>query len=140
MSNTHLLQGRQDLRTHLDRGPVIEGGAPSRNKGRRPRRSNSLSEAVGYFPRISKTTLRGFGEYDEQEVENSMKEKDSDSTEVAPSPIGDLTVLEVHLYLSLIRLSLINMKHLYWPLFRKSLKLWPIFRSIPPLKPNDHHS
>ncbi|MBW0521575.1 hypothetical protein O181_061290 [Austropuccinia psidii MF-1] len=38
------------LRAQLDRRPIMEGAAPSRKKGRGPRRSSSFSGVVGRFP------------------------------------------------------------------------------------------
>ncbi|MBW0569174.1 hypothetical protein O181_108889 [Austropuccinia psidii MF-1] len=35
------------LRAKLDRGPILEGEAPSRKEGRGPRRSSSFSEVLG---------------------------------------------------------------------------------------------
>ncbi|MBW0487531.1 hypothetical protein O181_027246 [Austropuccinia psidii MF-1] len=53
------------LRGQLDRGPHMEGGAPSRKEGRGPIRSNN-----------------------EEEEENSVEEEESDGTEAAPAPVG----------------------------------------------------
>ncbi|MBW0589727.1 hypothetical protein O181_129442 [Austropuccinia psidii MF-1] len=50
------------LRAQLDRGPRMEGAAPSRKEGRVPRRSNSFSGVVESFPGISSTSLKGPGE------------------------------------------------------------------------------
>ncbi|MBW0478210.1 hypothetical protein O181_017925 [Austropuccinia psidii MF-1] len=60
------------LRAHLERGPVMEGAALSREEGRGPRRSSSLSGVVGAFPGISRTTLKVPGEDDAEEEENSV--------------------------------------------------------------------
>ncbi|MBW0512697.1 hypothetical protein O181_052412 [Austropuccinia psidii MF-1] len=38
------------LRAQLDRGPILEGAAPSRKEGRGPRRLDSFSGVVGRFP------------------------------------------------------------------------------------------
>ncbi|MBW0551661.1 hypothetical protein O181_091376 [Austropuccinia psidii MF-1] len=38
------------LRAQLDRGPHMEGVAPSRKEGRGPRRSSLFSGVVGQFP------------------------------------------------------------------------------------------
>ncbi|MBW0590693.1 hypothetical protein O181_130408 [Austropuccinia psidii MF-1] len=46
------------LRAQLDRGPRMEGLAPSRKEGRVPRRSNSFSGVVGGFPGMSRTSVR----------------------------------------------------------------------------------
>ncbi|MBW0470139.1 hypothetical protein O181_009854 [Austropuccinia psidii MF-1] len=45
-------QAAPQLRTHLDRGPIMEGEAPSRKEGGMPRRSNSFSGVVAAFPGI----------------------------------------------------------------------------------------
>ncbi|MBW0558115.1 hypothetical protein O181_097830 [Austropuccinia psidii MF-1] len=76
------------LRAQLDRGPRMEGAAPSRKEGRGPRRSISLSGVVGEFPRISRTILKVPGGDDEEEEENSVEEVGSDGTEGAPAPVG----------------------------------------------------
>ncbi|MBW0575148.1 hypothetical protein O181_114863 [Austropuccinia psidii MF-1] len=73
------------LRAQLDRGPRMEGAAPSRKEGRGPRRSNSLSGGVGGFPGLARTTFKGTGEEGE---ENSVEEEDSDGTEGLPAPVG----------------------------------------------------
>ncbi|MBW0466567.1 hypothetical protein O181_006282 [Austropuccinia psidii MF-1] len=46
------------LRAQLDRGPHMEGAAPSRKEGRGPRRSNSFSGVVGGFTGAPRTFLR----------------------------------------------------------------------------------
>ncbi|MBW0526629.1 hypothetical protein O181_066344 [Austropuccinia psidii MF-1] len=76
------------LRTKLDRGPILEGAAPSRKEGRVPRRSNSFSGVGGGFPGMSRTTFRGPREDGEEEEENSVEEEESDGTEAAPAPLG----------------------------------------------------
>ncbi|MBW0505878.1 hypothetical protein O181_045593 [Austropuccinia psidii MF-1] len=70
------------LRVQLDKGPHMEGAAPSRKEGRGPRRSSSFSGVVRRFPGTSRTILKGPGEYGEEEEENS------DGTEGAPAPVG----------------------------------------------------
>ncbi|MBW0539121.1 hypothetical protein O181_078836 [Austropuccinia psidii MF-1] len=77
------------LRGHLDRGPNVEGAAPSRKEGRVPRRSSSFSGVVGGFPVLSRTTLKGPGEDGEEEEENSVEEEESDGTEGIPAPVGE---------------------------------------------------
>ncbi|MBW0540657.1 hypothetical protein O181_080372 [Austropuccinia psidii MF-1] len=67
------------LRAHLDRGPITEGEEPSRKEGRGKRRSSSFSGVVGTFQGISRTTLRGPGEEEEEE---------SDGTEGVPDLVG----------------------------------------------------
>ncbi|MBW0553660.1 hypothetical protein O181_093375 [Austropuccinia psidii MF-1] len=76
------------LRAQLDRGPRMEGAAPSRKEGRGPRRSSSFSGVVGGFPGTSRITFKGPGEDGEEEEENSVEEEASDSTEGAPAPVG----------------------------------------------------
>ncbi|MBW0582598.1 hypothetical protein O181_122313 [Austropuccinia psidii MF-1] len=76
------------LRAQLDRGPIMEGEAPSRKEGRGPRRSSSFSGVVGGFPGLSRASLKVPGEDDEEEGENSVEEEESEGTEAAPSPMG----------------------------------------------------
>ncbi|MBW0570902.1 hypothetical protein O181_110617 [Austropuccinia psidii MF-1] len=61
------------LRAHLDRGPVMEGAAPSIFPGRGQRRSRSFSGVVGGFPGLSRNTLKVPGE---------------EGTEGVPAPVG----------------------------------------------------
>ncbi|MBW0555793.1 hypothetical protein O181_095508 [Austropuccinia psidii MF-1] len=67
----------------------MEGAAPSRKEGRRPRRSSSFSGVVGRFPGLSRTSLKVPGEDDENEEENSVEEEESDGTEATPAPVGE---------------------------------------------------
>ncbi|MBW0577203.1 hypothetical protein O181_116918 [Austropuccinia psidii MF-1] len=76
------------VRAKLDRGPILEGAAPSRKEGRGPLRSNSSSGVVGGFPGTSRTIFRGPGKDGEVEEENSVEEEDSDGTEGVPTPVG----------------------------------------------------
>ncbi|MBW0571597.1 hypothetical protein O181_111312 [Austropuccinia psidii MF-1] len=76
------------LRAKLDRGPILEGEAPSREEGRGPRRSSSLSGVVGVFPGTSRTIFKGPGEDDEEEEDNSVEEEESDGTEGVPALVG----------------------------------------------------
>ncbi|MBW0507121.1 hypothetical protein O181_046836 [Austropuccinia psidii MF-1] len=73
------------LRAHLDRGPNVEGAAPSQKEGRGPRRSSSFSGVVGSLPRLARTTFKGPGEYGEEGEENSVEEEESDGTEGVPA-------------------------------------------------------
>ncbi|MBW0479587.1 hypothetical protein O181_019302 [Austropuccinia psidii MF-1] len=73
------------LRAHLDRGPNVEGEAPSIQEGREPRRSSSFSGVVGSFPGLSRTTFKGPGEEEER---NFVEEEESDGTEGVPAPVG----------------------------------------------------
>ncbi|MBW0543249.1 hypothetical protein O181_082964 [Austropuccinia psidii MF-1] len=75
------------LRAKLDRGPTLEGEAPSRKEGRVPRRSSSFSGVVGGFPGTSRTIFKGPGEDGEEEEENSVEEEESDGTEGVPAPV-----------------------------------------------------
>ncbi|MBW0479422.1 hypothetical protein O181_019137 [Austropuccinia psidii MF-1] len=68
------------LTAHLDRGPVMEGAAPSIQERRGPRRLNLLSGVVHTFPGISKSTLKGPGKDDAEEG--------SDITEDSPTLVG----------------------------------------------------
>ncbi|MBW0578672.1 hypothetical protein O181_118387, partial [Austropuccinia psidii MF-1] len=76
------------LRAKLDRGPILEGAAPSRKEGQGPRRSSSFSRVVGQFPGTSRTIFRDPGEDGEEEEENSVEEEGSDGTEAVPAPVG----------------------------------------------------
>ncbi|MBW0493811.1 hypothetical protein O181_033526 [Austropuccinia psidii MF-1] len=76
------------MRAKLDRGPILEGAAPSRKEGRGPRRSSSFAGVVGGFPGTSRTFFRGQGEDGEEEEDNSVEEEDSDGTEGVPAPVG----------------------------------------------------
>ncbi|MBW0482753.1 hypothetical protein O181_022468 [Austropuccinia psidii MF-1] len=75
------------LRAKLDRGPILEGAAPSRREGRGPRISSSFSGVVGGFPGTSRTIFKGPGEDGEEEVENFVEEEESDGTEGFPAPV-----------------------------------------------------
>ncbi|MBW0577796.1 hypothetical protein O181_117511, partial [Austropuccinia psidii MF-1] len=77
------------LRAKLDRGPILEGGAPTRKEGRGPRRLSSFSGVVGSFPGNSRTTFKGTGGDGEEEGENSVEEEESDGTKGAPAPVGE---------------------------------------------------
>ncbi|MBW0585130.1 hypothetical protein O181_124845 [Austropuccinia psidii MF-1] len=77
------------LRALLDRGPNVEGAAPSRKEGRGPRRSYSFSGVAGRFPGTSRTIFRGPGGDGEEEEENSVEEEDSDGTEDVPAPVRE---------------------------------------------------
>ncbi|MBW0567496.1 hypothetical protein O181_107211 [Austropuccinia psidii MF-1] len=77
------------LRAKLDRGPTLEGAAPSRKEGRGPRRSNSFSGVVGGFPGTSRTIFKGPGEDGEEEEESSVEEEESVGTEGVPAPVEE---------------------------------------------------
>ncbi|MBW0462005.1 hypothetical protein O181_001720 [Austropuccinia psidii MF-1] len=76
-------QAVPQLRGHLDRGPILEGEAPSRKEGRGPTMSNSFSGVVDTFPGISRTTPKGLGEDDAEEEEGS------DGTDTVPAPMRE---------------------------------------------------
>ncbi|MBW0526789.1 hypothetical protein O181_066504, partial [Austropuccinia psidii MF-1] len=76
------------LRAKLDRGPILEGAAPFREEGRRPRRSSSFSGVVGGFTGTSRTIFRGPGEDGDEKEENSVEEEEFDGTEGVPAPVG----------------------------------------------------
>ncbi|MBW0572967.1 hypothetical protein O181_112682 [Austropuccinia psidii MF-1] len=69
----------------------MEGAAPSRKQGRGPRRSNSFSVVVGYFPGLSRKTFKGPGEDGEVEERNSVEEEESEGTEGVTAPVGAVT-------------------------------------------------
>ncbi|MBW0462008.1 hypothetical protein O181_001723 [Austropuccinia psidii MF-1] len=76
------------LRAQLERGPIMEGEAPSIQEGRGPRISSSFSGVVGVFPGTSRTILKGPGEDCEEEEENSVEEEEYDGTEGVPARMG----------------------------------------------------
>ncbi|MBW0511780.1 hypothetical protein O181_051495 [Austropuccinia psidii MF-1] len=77
------------LSAKLDRGPILEGAAPSRKERRVPRKSNLFSGVAGQFPGTSRTSFRGPGEDGEEEEENSVEEEESDGTEGVPALVGE---------------------------------------------------
>ncbi|MBW0496190.1 hypothetical protein O181_035905 [Austropuccinia psidii MF-1] len=77
------------LRAQLDKGPHMEGEAPSSKEARGKRRSNSFSGVVGGFPGTSRTILKGPGEDGEEEEENSVEEEESDGTEGVAALVGE---------------------------------------------------
>ncbi|MBW0551810.1 hypothetical protein O181_091525, partial [Austropuccinia psidii MF-1] len=77
------------LRAKLDRGPILEGEAPSRKEGGGPRRASSFSGVVGGFPGTSRTIFRGPGQDGEEEEENYVEEEESDGTEGVASLVGE---------------------------------------------------
>ncbi|MBW0470500.1 hypothetical protein O181_010215 [Austropuccinia psidii MF-1] len=76
------------LRAQLDRGPNLEGEAPSRKEGRGPRRSSYFSGVVGSFPGLQRTTFKGTSDNGEEEEKSSVEEEESDGTEGLPAPVG----------------------------------------------------
>ncbi|MBW0572969.1 hypothetical protein O181_112684, partial [Austropuccinia psidii MF-1] len=105
------------LRAKLDRGPILEGEAPSRKERRGPRRSSYFSGVVSKFPGTSRTILKGAGEDGEEEKENSVEEEKSDGTKGAPAPVGaSQGTGGPTLAQSNQPLSLISLNHCYWSL------------------------
>ncbi|MBW0506793.1 hypothetical protein O181_046508 [Austropuccinia psidii MF-1] len=74
------------MRTQLDRGPHMEGVAPSRKEGRGPRRSNPFSGVVDGPPGLSRTIFKGPGK---EEEENSVEGEESEGTEGGPAPVRE---------------------------------------------------
>ncbi|MBW0555735.1 hypothetical protein O181_095450 [Austropuccinia psidii MF-1] len=81
------------LSTQFDRGPHLEGEAPSRKEGRGTRTSSSFSGVVGGYPGPLRTTFKGPYEDGEEEEENSVEEEGSDGTEGVPAPVGASQVI-----------------------------------------------
>ncbi|MBW0477895.1 hypothetical protein O181_017610 [Austropuccinia psidii MF-1] len=71
------------LSANLDRGPPMEGAAPSRRGGRKSRRSRSFSGLLGGYPGISGGARAILGEVKDEEGEESVEEEDYGETEVA---------------------------------------------------------
>ncbi|MBW0515019.1 hypothetical protein O181_054734 [Austropuccinia psidii MF-1] len=65
------------LSANLDRGPPMEGEAPSRRGGMKSRRSRSFSGLLGGYPGMSEGARARSGEAEDEEGE------DSEETEVA---------------------------------------------------------
>ncbi|MBW0524774.1 hypothetical protein O181_064489 [Austropuccinia psidii MF-1] len=62
------------LSEKLDRGPLVEGEAPSRRGGVKSRRSRSLSGLLSGYPSIPQGTGSRLGEAQYEEVEESVEE------------------------------------------------------------------
>ncbi|MBW0585741.1 hypothetical protein O181_125456 [Austropuccinia psidii MF-1] len=77
------------LRANLDRGPNLEGTAPSRKEVRGSRRSSSFSVVVGCFPGISRNTVKGPGEDGVEKEANYVEEQAYDGTDGVPAPVGE---------------------------------------------------
>ncbi|MBW0485134.1 hypothetical protein O181_024849 [Austropuccinia psidii MF-1] len=73
------------LRANLDRGPPMEGAAPSRRGEIESRRSRSFSGLLGGYPGIAKGARARLVEVEDEEGEESVDEEDSGETEVADS-------------------------------------------------------
>ncbi|MBW0476377.1 hypothetical protein O181_016092 [Austropuccinia psidii MF-1] len=70
------------LSENLDRGPPIEGEAPSRQGVMKSRRSRSLSGLLGGYPGMSEGARVRLGEVEDEEGEESVEEEGSGETEV----------------------------------------------------------
>ncbi|MBW0588723.1 hypothetical protein O181_128438 [Austropuccinia psidii MF-1] len=73
----------------------MEGVAPSIQEEIGTRRSNSFSVVAGPFPGNSRTTLKGPGKDVKKEEESSVKEEESDGTEVFPAPVGHFKMTQI---------------------------------------------
>ncbi|MBW0573356.1 hypothetical protein O181_113071 [Austropuccinia psidii MF-1] len=71
------------LSENLDRGPPMEGAAPSRRGGMKSRRSRSFSGLLGGYPGMSEGARARLGEVEDEEGEESVEEENSGETEVA---------------------------------------------------------
>ncbi|MBW0582690.1 hypothetical protein O181_122405 [Austropuccinia psidii MF-1] len=71
------------LSANLDRGPLMEGAAPSRRGGMKSRTSRSFSGLLGGYPGMSEGARARLGEVEDEEGEESLEEEDSGETEVA---------------------------------------------------------
>ncbi|MBW0561552.1 hypothetical protein O181_101267 [Austropuccinia psidii MF-1] len=72
------------LSANLDRGPQMEGAAPSRRGGMKSRRSRAFSCLLVGYPGMSEGARSRLGEVEDEEGE-SVEEEDSGETEVADS-------------------------------------------------------
>ncbi|MBW0585308.1 hypothetical protein O181_125023 [Austropuccinia psidii MF-1] len=71
------------LSANFDRGPPMEGEAPSRRGVMKSRRSRSFSGLLESYPGISEGARARLGEAEDEEGEESVAEEDSGETEVA---------------------------------------------------------
>ncbi|MBW0574634.1 hypothetical protein O181_114349 [Austropuccinia psidii MF-1] len=76
------------LSANLDRGPPMEGAAPSRRGGVKSRKSRSFSGLLGGYPRIPQGPRSRSGEAEDEEGEESVEEEESEETEVAAALEG----------------------------------------------------
>ncbi|MBW0545463.1 hypothetical protein O181_085178 [Austropuccinia psidii MF-1] len=63
------------LRENSDRGPPMEGAAPSRRGGMKSRRSRSFSSLLGGYPGMSEGARARLGEVKDEEGEESVEEE-----------------------------------------------------------------
>ncbi|MBW0585231.1 hypothetical protein O181_124946 [Austropuccinia psidii MF-1] len=71
------------LSAKFDRGPPMEGAAPSRRGGMKSRRSRSFSQLLGGYPGMSEGARARQGQLEDEEGEESVEEEDSGETEGA---------------------------------------------------------
>ncbi|MBW0577157.1 hypothetical protein O181_116872 [Austropuccinia psidii MF-1] len=71
------------LSANLDRGPPMEGAAPSKRGGMKSRRSRSFSGLLGGCPGMSEGARARLREAEYKEGEDSVEEEDSGESEVA---------------------------------------------------------
>ncbi|MBW0590422.1 hypothetical protein O181_130137 [Austropuccinia psidii MF-1] len=71
------------LSANLDRGPPMEGAAPSRRGGMKSRRSRSFSGLLGGYNGMSEGVRERLGEVEDEDGEESVEEEDSGEIEVA---------------------------------------------------------
>ncbi|MBW0484420.1 hypothetical protein O181_024135 [Austropuccinia psidii MF-1] len=76
------------LSENLDRGPTMEGSAPPRRGGVKPRRSRSLYGLLGGYSSIFQGPRGILGEAEDEEGEESVEEEESEEIEVAASFSG----------------------------------------------------
>ncbi|MBW0474926.1 hypothetical protein O181_014641 [Austropuccinia psidii MF-1] len=72
------------LSANLDRGPPMDGAAPSRRGGVKPRRSRSFSGLLGGYPSIFQGPRGGWGEAEDEEGEESEEIEVADAFAGAP--------------------------------------------------------
>ncbi|MBW0568580.1 hypothetical protein O181_108295 [Austropuccinia psidii MF-1] len=66
------------LSANLDRGPPMEGEAPSRRGGMKSRRSRSFSGLLGGYPSMSEGARERLGEDEDEEGEGCVEEEESE--------------------------------------------------------------
>ncbi|MBW0504258.1 hypothetical protein O181_043973 [Austropuccinia psidii MF-1] len=71
------------LSANLDRGPPMEGAAPSRRGGMKSRRSVFFSGLLGGYPGMSEGARARLGEFEDGEGEESVEKDDSGKMEEA---------------------------------------------------------
>ncbi|MBW0512972.1 hypothetical protein O181_052687 [Austropuccinia psidii MF-1] len=76
-------QSVHQLSANLDRGPPMEGEAPSRRGGMKSRKSRSFSGLLGGCHGMSEGARASLGEVEDEEGEDFVEEEDSGETEVA---------------------------------------------------------